>query len=187
VAIRATLAAAMLFLAPAANATTIVFNFDDLVPEYPSYPIPVNYGGAKWLGFELFAGYGVTSQPYFAAAVFNSSIFEYSAGFKSFSFNAGTFDDNVVISVFDGLAGTGALLGALPLSTSAFDANAFGAGSVAFTGIGRSVVVSNGGGLAFGWDDITITSGVPEPASWAMLIAGFGLVGASARRLRTAA
>ena len=27
--------------------------------------------------------------------------------------------------------------------------------------------------------------GVPEPASWAMLIAGFGLVGASQRRRRT--
>jgi hypothetical protein len=26
---------------------------------------------------------------------------------------------------------------------------------------------------------------VPEPASWAMLIAGFGLVGAAARRRRT--
>jgi hypothetical protein len=29
------------------------------------------------------------------------------------------------------------------------------------------------------------TTGVPEPASWAMLIAGFGLTGASARRRRT--
>jgi hypothetical protein len=29
--------------------------------------------------------------------------------------------------------------------------------------------------------------GVPEPASWAMLIAGFGLTGAAMRRRRTAA
>jgi len=28
---------------------------------------------------------------------------------------------------------------------------------------------------------------VPEPATWAMLIAGFGLVGVSARRRRTLA
>jgi len=36
--------------------------------------------------------------------------------------------------------------------------------------------------------DITTLTGavVPEPASWAMLIAGFGLVGAAARRRRTA-
>lgn len=34
-------------------------------------------------------------------------------------------------------------------------------------------------------DDITIRSiAVPEPASWAMLIVGFGLIGASARRRR---
>jgi peptidoglycan hydrolase-like protein with peptidoglycan-binding domain len=31
------------------------------------------------------------------------------------------------------------------------------------------------------------TGAVPEPASWAMLIAGFGLTGAAARRRRTAA
>lgn len=42
----------------------------------------------------------------------------------------------------------------------------------------------------FGFDDLTIgdirqvtpTPGIPEPATWAMLIAGFGLVGLAARR-----
>ncbi|WP_313669041.1 PEPxxWA-CTERM sorting domain-containing protein [Sandarakinorhabdus sp.] len=35
------------------------------------------------------------------------------------------------------------------------------------------------------WSGLTIGApGVPEPASWAMLIAGFGLVGAAARRRR---
>jgi hypothetical protein len=33
--------------------------------------------------------------------------------------------------------------------------------------------------------EMTGTAAVPEPASWAMLIAGFGLVGAAARRRRT--
>lgn len=36
-------------------------------------------------------------------------------------------------------------------------------------------------------DVLPPTGGVPEPASWAMLIAGFGLVGASQRRRRHAA
>jgi PEP-CTERM motif len=35
---------------------------------------------------------------------------------------------------------------------------------------------------ARGWSMRAVTGGVPEPASWAMLIAGFGLVGAVARR-----
>jgi hypothetical protein len=34
--------------------------------------------------------------------------------------------------------------------------------------------------------NVTPSAAVPEPASWAMLIAGFGLVGAAARRRRTA-
>jgi len=37
---------------------------------------------------------------------------------------------------------------------------------------------------AFEFDDIAISTSVPEPASWAMLIAGFGLIGATMRRRR---
>ena len=44
--------------------------------------------------------------------------------------------------------------------------------------------VSYGGQLGQGYriDSITANSAVPEPATWAMLITGFGLVGAAARR-----
>ena len=35
-----------------------------------------------------------------------------------------------------------------------------------------------------GVDNVSISAAVPEPASWAMLISGFGLVGAVARRRR---
>ena len=50
-----------------------------------------------------------------------------------------------------------------------------------------SAVTGNGWGANEYWagfNDIT-TGAVPEPASWAMMIAGFGLVGAAARRRRT--
>lgn len=58
--------------------------------------------------------------------------------------------------------------------------------TLTFAGTARSVVVTG----AF-FDDVTFGSagnggGVPEPASWAMLIAGFGLTGGVMRRRRTA-
>ncbi|WP_310476875.1 PEPxxWA-CTERM sorting domain-containing protein [Sandarakinorhabdus sp.] len=57
--------------------------------------------------------------------------------------------------------------------------------TMAFSGAARSVLFQ---GAVF--DDITIGApgggAVPEPASWAMLIAGFGLTGAAMRRRRAA-
>lgn len=51
------------------------------------------------------------------------------------------------------------------------------------------VVLSQNGGGGFELDNVTIgtAAAVPEPANWAMLIAGFGLVGAAARRRRQTA
>jgi PEP-CTERM motif len=58
--------------------------------------------------------------------------------------------------------------------------------SFAFDGIVRSIR-ANAENVAF--DDFTFGSaraaGIPEPASWAMMIAGFGFVGAAARRRRS--
>lgn len=48
-----------------------------------------------------------------------------------------------------------------------------------------------GSGPRMTWDDFTfdraVPGGVPEPAAWALLLSGFGLVGALARRQRTVA
>lgn len=46
-------------------------------------------------------------------------------------------------------------------------------------------VTNNGGPTAGRFDNLVLTASVPEPESWAMLIAGFGLVGAAARRRRS--
>lgn len=43
----------------------------------------------------------------------------------------------------------------------------------------------DGGIIATETDHIVVTGGVPEPASWAMMIAGFGLAGLSMRRRKT--
>ena len=53
-------------------------------------------------------------------------------------------------------------------------------------------IVLNGAGDQGNWDNVRLdgpagNGTVPEPASWALMIAGFGLVGASLRRRRKAA
>ena len=62
-------------------------------------------------------------------------------------------------------------------------------GIIKFSGPVSSLTLRSSNGEF--WSGLTVgTSGpsgvVPEPATWAMLIAGFGLVGAAARRRRTA-
>ena len=54
--------------------------------------------------------------------------------------------------------------------------------SAVFSIINRNTAAQ---GNDFGIDDITLAAaGVPEPATWAMLLSGFGLVGVAARRRR---
>jgi hypothetical protein len=115
---------------------------------------------------------------------------DYAAGFKgavSFVYASSTPGS---VEVYDGLGGTGALLGSVNLAASP------GGGCPAYNalycpfskaqvqvaaGIGRSVVFS---GITddISFDDVVL--GVPEPASWALMITGFGLVGGTLRRRR---
>jgi hypothetical protein len=119
----------------------------------------------------------------------------YAAGFTGgFSFYYSS-NSNAFINVYDGENGTGNILATLSLVTQANSDCPPGATGfyctwtpigVSFSGTAKSV--DFGGGANFvAYDDITFGSatpggGVPEPASWAMLIAGFGMVGAAARR-----
>ena len=129
----------------------------------------------------------------------SAATLNYAAGFSDgFSFNFAS-NSAATVSVFDGLNGSGNLLGSLVLPQTA-DANCppnasgfycnWTAGGIAFAGVAKSI--DFGGSANFvAYDNITfgsITPGgtVPEPASWAMLIAGFGLVGAAQRRRNVA-
>jgi hypothetical protein len=61
--------------------------------------------------------------------------------------------------------------------------------SVTFTTLTPTTIAfTNGtpfGDNMLGLDDVSVT-GVPETATWAMLIIGFGLIGVSARRRKAA-
>jgi hypothetical protein len=134
----------------------------------------------------------------FTAMFFTSGSSTYlndSAGFTtgiSFFYVTESFPGTV--QIFDGLNGTGNLLTSLNLSINAagcgapFDAEfcPFTIINLGFSGTGRSVVF---GGTAnqIAFDDISLGVGVPEPATWAMMLVGFGVLGFALRRRRRAA
>jgi PEP-CTERM motif len=127
-----------------------------------------------------------------------SSIMNVAAGFDTgFSFNYTAFSRAGSVGVYDGLNGTGALLAtlALPTTTSGpcvgYNAQfcSFKPVGVSFSGIAKSVSFA-GVANQIVFDDITfgsVTPGpgaVPEPATWAMMLVGFGVVGGSIRLRR---
>lgn len=128
--------------------------------------------------------------PYLAILGGGNASITFGTGVKSFSFDYSTVDtyNNIQIRYADGgiqnYTGT-FVLGSLPTGVTS--------GSFIVNGDGRAI-----GGLTLSTSansfevDNLATSGslgtVPEPASWAMMIVGLGLVGASSRsRRRTVA
>jgi hypothetical protein len=103
--------------------------------------------------------------------------------------------------VLNSLGGTGLLaLAPSGLLSSTYTFSSFIGGTTPFTA--SSIALQANSTTSFGFqigtpsrdnagpllDSVTLTrNAVPEPQSWAMLIAGFGLVGAVARRRKVAA
>ena len=128
-----------------------------------------------------------------------STTLNYAAGFDTgFSFNYAEPNTNGgFIQVFDGLDGSGTQLASFNLSLTPSNCPGYGAAycpfvpiGVLFSGTARSIVF---GGVAnfVVFDDVTFGSGtpgpgVPEPAEWALLLAGFGMAGAALRHRRQA-
>lgn len=94
-----------------------------------------------------------------------------------------------VVQIFAGLNGTGQRLGKIALGESQIDSHCSSSPlcnwqniTLTFKGTAQSMVFSsNGGNIAF--DNIRITA-VPEPETYAMLLAGLAAVGFMARRRR---
>ena len=127
----------------------------------------------------------------------NNAILTYAAGFTtgfSFFYSSSTA---ATVTVYDGLNGTGNVLGTLSLTAQGFD-NCVGdpngtfcnwtAVGVGFSGTAMSI---DFGGTAnqTGFDDITfgsVTPGIPEPSTYAMLALGLAGIGFVARRRKQA-
>lgn len=119
------------------------------------------------------------------------------AGFDtSFSFSYSAVVDGLGLAIYSGLNGSGTLLASAALPTTpglACDGDFSGGASfcpfvttgLTFSGLARSVVFTSGANEAV-FDDLTFGSAVPsstpEPASWAMMLGGFGAIGFALRR-----
>jgi opacity protein-like surface antigen len=165
------LAALLALTAPAASAVTITF--DD--------PLPA---GFTLSGGQIVQGNVVSSylQPndsgskYLTSTDPNGALLSTSLGYYSVSFDWGTNDTWNTLDLLDrsgnlieSIAGTGTGVNGRFSYTSTV-----AIGALAF----KSTVP------AFEVDDVTFESPVPEPASWALMVLGFGAAGVSLRAAR---
>ena len=119
------------------------------------------------------------------------------AGFSdAFTFYYSAFDAGSV-SLYDGLGGTGTLLGSVQFTAQADGNNCVGDPSgiacnwtlagINFAGTARSVTFG-GTFNQIGYDNLTFgaadVGAVPEPGTWAMMLLGFGAIGFGLRRRR---
>ena len=156
-----------------------VFEIIDLTP----FSGPASFG-ARTLGPSGDTG---TSTPFVAS---------FSAGVNTVSMNFGDFgadSDTASLSLWSGLNGTGSLLGTANVSWGAADFSignppGFITLTSALSALSATFIIGSPSFPQSGYfDNITATaseSAVPELATWAMMISGFGLVGAMMRRRR---
>ncbi len=149
-------------------------------------------GGNPWAAYDALpnlptnndfvapSGNGVTHTINFSQAVVNPYIAIISLGQSSIQTNWTFNAPFTLIDQGQGFWGNGVFT-IVGNSISAGEAH----GVIQFTGVFTSLTLTTNN--VENWSGLTIGSAIPEPASWAMLIAGFGLVGAAARRRRPVA
>ncbi|HEU4853510.1 MAG TPA: PEPxxWA-CTERM sorting domain-containing protein [Telluria sp.] len=168
---------AAVFAAPA-MAEVVVIDFDSMAS---NVHVLNYYAASKGVTFQNFitaTGTAASSDPRYAYMNGPSASINVAGGFSGFNFGYGTMAP-ATIQVYSGLNGTGTLLGSTALNGNAME---FAFSSVAFAGIGHSVVLSGKSNYA-ALDDVAFTlPAIPEPQSWAMLLAGLAVTGFAARR-----
>lgn len=178
---------AALLLSGAANAAVLTEDFEGAFPAWESGWFGANSTAQNYYG----VGGGRGNNPdglWFHSLTINFNA-TFAASLTSLSFDVAGFSPTT-LTFFDKL---GATLTSYNVSLT------FGALSDPGEYVNYGVVSANGiGGFSFTGNAVgntsidnivangTIGNAVPEPSSWAMLIAGFGLTGAAMRRRRVA-
>jgi len=181
-------------IAGSANATVTVTN---AIGNSTPYTVVASFDSAPAAGYSLSGSYSVfassqgnAAQPPADPTTFvglqtgQSLTLHSTAGFNAFSFYMGSPDDYNYVTV-DGVTLNGSALMGLPHVSSNGDQSV---GRTVFYNLGGDVVhdvTFSSGGVAFEFDNIAVAA-VPEPATWALMIGGFGLAGATLRRRRVA-
>jgi hypothetical protein len=132
---------------------------------------------------ENFTYYSNAPTPGVLAAIGPDTALNYAAGFNTLSFWYSSIADTT-ISIFSGLSGTGSLLASIDLLANAqngcsdstychWDLSSFNFDSVA-----QSIQFGSSAGAA-GFDNISVTTAVPEPSTIALMLAslvGLGIM-----------
>jgi len=138
-------------------------------------------------------GFGTPDGRYYSNAPTNGTVFfapdspaiaNVSSGFVgSVDFYYSSKSTSTTVGVFDGLNGTGSLLGSVTLAPNA-DAvevyDTWSQASVNFLGAGRSIVFGNNDG-AIAYDNITVSAVPLPPTAW-LFISGLAALGFMKRR-----
>lgn len=187
-----TLLVAALLATGAIHASAETLTFEGLADHNP---ITSNYGGLSWSNFSAYNTSGSNTNGYLngvvsgSTVVYNSyanpaSISSSTAFTLNNAFFTGAWNDGLTIRV----TGTGATNYStdIVVNTTAptnYVFNWTGLTSVNFSSFGGTPAGYSGSGTHFAMDNLTINvAAVPEPETYALLLAGLGIIGAAARR-----
>ena len=181
-----TLLAGLAAAAIAGPASATVVTFDDLTG---SGVVADGYGGINWGG--LWNYYDSDQYPYTPASG-KTRVYDYGAG-DGFSFDTARIFDGAWFAgqssttvQFELWSGGGVVATSAILSLSDVPHYL----TPAYSGLVDKVVVLSNAPDFFVMDDVTYhggAGGVPEPATWAMMILGFGAIGMTMRGQRRVA
>lgn len=181
--------AAAAFAVVSASASATLITFDDIVADPYGSPIANGYAGLDWDNFYALPGLGAyTTSPGYGNAV----VSQLNTAFNGFA-NPATFSSSTGFSLmslyvtkawndgtthFDGYVNN-----VLTYSMDVYSTTA-GPTYVTFSGWNNlsKVVMSDGDGSAQSAVDNISINAVPEPETYAMLVAGLAMLGFAARR-----